>query len=1037
MADKIPIHIFSIAFGTRKRITASSTGAVGQEVIFYSDGRTDEMFANLNDIYNQAQQISFLSAGKSAYEGMDDMASFTGSAYKTSMGTLYYYIRRAMHTNVGRASSYGQIVIYKKEDLTGQNSFIKNVLGFHFLTEDQITGMEEYPLSRREVELADEVPPVDLRTLPEARRNSLCRAAELLLTGKKVMIRLSEGEKFVSQCRQALVELFTLLPEAVRSDISFSTCRKNGDFHHAGSIQLLIVDKNVVQDSRYELIEMDAGGNPVSDCMQKWCMDSTESRSQINDWLTEGEETLQSCYNFLKQYYDPAEKWWITDNPLKRFTAYDDIVEYMKKSLLFCTGSNWEAFCSQIPKLVSYEGETGEDAVQEMMLDEYFWNRSKGDKWLEFAGNCKFRNGLYKLGLSDEKFKEVQEAVVITKETLKRVDELQKKYAADTMAQQEQFEMTLQTQQKQFETTLQTQQKQFDKTIQEQQTKHAEYAAFMREQQAKYSADAKAQEERFNSALQEQQAKHTEDTKAQKEQFDFTLQNLESKYATDAKAQEERFNFALQEQQAKYAENTIILKNQFDSTLQNLESKHATDAKAQEERFNLALQEQQRKYAEHTAAVQEQQAKYAADVKAQKEQFDSTLQNLESKYATDTKAQEERFNSVLREQRTQHDSDYQKLQTKCEQDANIQKNQLETALNEFTKTLSAQKDAMDQQKKAMDRQSETLEEINRRLGEIESGSKKTNDRIDSMTTAMDENQASQESSLQKVQKRLEKRMAEISDDSLLMKQAMEKKQEAQQEKIDKLAKSINNIKRSEGGGGNQTAMIAAIAAVCLAVILLVVFVIMAVKYVPVIKEAEIELKATPAPTAEPIYITAEPTEAPTPESSLEPTEAPSLEPTETPAFTPVPDELQKYLAVCAEYELLLAQDKCGDGRWVYENDWASVEICLNTDVDAADIEAVPTDTQEAEAEVEGVETEDENVVTIVSSAYTLTVRKLEPALEEGVEAEDKAAEIEAKFKSLVEKLQEVCLEAMTTSAPTAEDALAPESEEEPAASSGI
>lgn len=1022
MADKIPIHIFSIAFGTRKRITASSTGAVGQEVIFYSDGRTDEMFANLNDIYNQAQQISFLSAGKSAYEGMEDMASFTGSAYKTSMGTLYYYIRRAMHTNVGRASSYGQIVIYKKEDLTGQNSFIKNVLGFHFLTEDQITGMEENPLSRREVELADEVPPVDLRTLPEARRNSLCRAAELLLTGKKVMIRLSEGEKFVSQCRQVLVELFTLLPEAVRSDISFSTCRKNGDFHHAGSIQLLIVDKNVVQDSRYELIEMDSGGNPVSDCMQKWCMDSAESRSQINDWLTEGEETLQSCYNFLKQYYDPAEKWWASDNPQKRFTAYDDIVEYMKNSLLFCTGSNWEAFCSRIPKLVTYEEDTGEDAVQEMMLDEYFWNRSKGDKWLEFAGNCKFRNGLYKLGLSDEKFKEVQEAVVITKETLKRVDELQKKYAADTMAQQEQFK-----------TTLQAQQKQFDKTLQEQQTKHAEYAAFMQEQQAKYVADAKAQEERFISALHEQQTKYTEDTKARKEQFDSTLQNLENKRAADAKAQEERFISALHEQQTKHDEDTKAQKEQFDSALQNLESKHAADAKAQEERFNSVLQEQQRKYAEHTAAVQEKQAKYEADIKAQKEQFDSTLQNLESKHATDAKAQEERFNSALREQKTQYDSDYQKLQNKCEQDANTQKNQLETALNEFTKTLNAQKDTMDQQKKAMEKQSESLQEINRRLGEIESGSKKMNARLDSMETAMDENQESQKNSLQKVQKNLEKRITEISDDSLVLKRGMDKKQDEQQEKIDKLEKNIKSINRSEGGGGNQTAMIVAIAAVCLALILLVVFVVMAVKYVPVIKEAEIELKATPAPTAEPIYITAEPTEAPTPEPSLEPTEEPSSEPTET----PIPDELQKYLAVCEVYELLLVQDKSGDGKWVYENDWASVEICLNTVADAADAETAPTGTPNATVEAEVEALEDENVVTIVSSVYTLTVRKLEPAIEEGTEAEDKAAEIEAKFQSLVKKLQEVCQEVMITPAPSAEDSLAPEGEEEPAASSGI
>lgn len=852
MTERVPIHIYCIAFGTRKYV--SSRGPVGQEVVFYSDGRIDDRFANLKDIYYQAQEISYLSADKSAYKGMEDMASFTGAAYKTAMGTLYYYIRRAMHTNVGRASSYGQIVIYKKEDLTEQDSFIKNVLGFHFLTEDQITGMEEHPLSQKEVELADEVLPVNLRTLSEARRNSLCRAAELLLKGQKVMLRLPDGAKFVSQCQQILVELFTLLPDAVRSDISFSTCRKSDDFYHTGNIQLLIVDKDVAKDGRYELIEMDAGGYPVADCIQKWCMESAENRSQINDCLME-EETIQGCLDFLKRYYNPAEMWWAEDNPPKRFTAYADIKDALDSSPVFCTRENWESLCYRIPKLLTFEGETGKEAVKTMMVEEcyrYRQNGGKEKKWLELAGRDEFQNGLYKLGLSNEEFEEAKE------DSMKVLDKIN-------------------------------------------------------DMQEQHKNDIEAQQTKFASDLKELQANHEEEIKRQKEQFDSEL-------------------------------------------------------KAEKEQLALELQEKQRKHDEEVS-----------------------------------KSQEEKLNS---------------------------------ALNEFTKTLNAQKDAME-------KQSETLEEINRRLGEIESGREDTNARLNFMGKTMEDNQKSQNTARQELEKSIEGIRSDVHE--------IKKKQDDQQKEINNLKGKKSNPNPSEGGGGNQTAMIAAIGAGCLALILLVVFVVMAVKYVPVIKEAEIELKATPAPTAEPIYITAEPTEAPTPEPSLEPTEEPSLEPTETPAFTPVPDELQKYLDVCAEFELKPAEDKCEDEKWVYENDWASVEICLNPAADVMDAETAPmdtpdsktapTDTQNAKTtpnatvEAEAEEPEDENVKIIASSAYTLTIRKLEPALEEGTEAEDKAAEMEAKFQTLVEKLQAVCSEVMATPAPTAETSLVPASEEKPAASS--
>lgn len=607
MAGNIPIKCYCFVFGTR----ATFRKTKGEEAQFYGGGNSDEKLANLADVKIQAEEISFLNGGKAAYAGIDNIASFTAVPYENEAGKLYYYIRRAIHTDASeRESSYGEIVVYKQEDLFKRDSFIKYILGFRFLTEDEIRRMdtldyglnsaeERQAMSQREmrqmVEQLVDVPAVNLQELPVQRRNCLCKVAELLLQGKKVMLRLPEEKGFVDLCNQVMLELFTLLPDVARPFVSFSTCRRAGDFEFLRDIQLLIVDKTVMNSSGYTLVDLDAPVEGVSSCIEKWAVESEENRKQINGALTAYKFTPKECYEKIGEYYDPANKWWDEKNPERRFKSYEEVVNAAFSMAVLWTKDNWEAFCRKLKGLIHYEKDEDHEkyGIKEMLGDKVFYKREKGDdkpilvirsdsrikEELETIRRPEYRKGLYQLGLTDEEFEEVLEEIMITKDTLKLVQE---------------------------------QKQQFDEALAEQNKVHAAEA---KQKQEVYATEVRRQKQQFTEALANQEKTHAEELEKQRAAYASAVnrQNeaIEAQRKEEAEARRkdreelyarlDKIGQGIEESQQKLDGKMDTLTASIDGKISAVREQIRTENSQMEERLqksaeeNLARQESERK----------------------------------------------------------------------------------------------------------------------------------------------------------------------------------------------------------------------------------------------------------------------------------------------------------------------------------------------------------------------------------------------------------------------------------------------------------
>lgn len=608
IAESKPIELYCYVFGTVPDDNFS-LGAEGAEVDFYACGR---FFPNLTEIKREAKHVSYLGAGARSTEEIKDVASFTGMALKISGGTPYCYVRRAMHTLEGRSSSYGQIVICEQAELLKGDAFLRNILGFRFLTESRIVRGR---IHKEDVEHWEKVSPVDLQQLPKERRDSLCLTAGLLLQGKRVMLRLPEGYNFMNLCRQVMLELFTLLPEVVRPQISFSTCRTEGDFSRLNNVQLLLVDENVSGSGAYTPVDLDASVPKVPAHILEWSRESEERRRDINEILFTQNETPERCNRFLEAYYDPKAWWWAQENPEKRFTSYDKIISALEHDAFdfhpaFCVQENWEEFCKRIPQLVQYEGD-----VQELLLDEYFRAKKKGDGLLKFVERAQHREGLFRAGLSEEEFKKVQEASMITKETLKRVDDQKKEFDQSVKTLKEEYDQSVKTQKEQFEAAVKEQEQKFSGALQ------------------KHKEDLERQRQEDNVArLQDK-----EDLFKQLKSMEKTL--LEGNQNTNERIREldTSINSKVDNLDTRINGEIVSLNQNLQETERRLQAAN----NSMEERFTILVNDKDSQQNSEREALQN-------EIKSRLDNLDKTVSANASQQRKDTDALNKRLNSIKR-----------------------------------------------------------------------------------------------------------------------------------------------------------------------------------------------------------------------------------------------------------------------------------------------------------------------------------------------------------------------------------------------------
>lgn len=629
IAESKPIELYCYVFGTVPDDNFS-LGAEGAEVDFYACGR---FFPNLTEIKREAKHVSYLGAGARSTEEIKDVASFTGMALKISGGTPYCYVRRAMHTLEGRSSSYGQIVICEQAELLKGDAFLRNILGFRFLTESRIVRGR---IHKEDVEQWEKVSPVDLQQLPKERRDSLCLTAGLLLQGKRVMLRLPEGYNFMNLCRQVMLELFTLLPEVVRPQISFSTCRTEGDFSRLNNVQLLLVDENVSGSGAYTPVDLDASVPKVPAHILEWSRESEERRRDINEILFTQNETPERCNRFLEAYYDPKAWWWAQENPEKRFNCYGKIISALKDSAfkfhpVFLVKKNWEDFCRRIPQLVQYEGE-----VQELLLDEYFRLKQNGDGMLKFVGRSEYKEGLFRAGLSEEEFKKVQEASMITKETLKRVEDQKKEFDQSVKTLQEEYDQSVKSQKEQFDAAVAEQAQQFSDALQKERAYLAEQNKAQRETIERYHNAQQEAIDIYHNSQREALRKHKDELEKQRQEDNAVRQSEMTELSNQLRS--------ISNEVIKSNEQTIREIQGVNSKIGGLDAKlHKTDQQLQAS--SGSMKEELTRLISDSSAKQERAQN---EMKSRLNTLENTVSANASQQIKETDALNKRLNSIKR-----------------------------------------------------------------------------------------------------------------------------------------------------------------------------------------------------------------------------------------------------------------------------------------------------------------------------------------------------------------------------------------------------
>lgn len=613
------------------------TDAKGAEVCFYKSQGEDLNFLNLDSAIANAKKISYLSDGAATAKAIDDMASFTG----IQTGELYCFVRRGMHAcYTGRSSSYGQIVICKQKDLLNEDAFLRHILGFRLLTEAQIIGGN---LSKEDVERWEDVSPADLQRLSQVRRDSLCLAAGLLMKGKKVMLRLPEGHGFMELCRQVMLELFTLLPEAVRPQISFSTCRTEGDFPKLAGVQLLLVDKTVTRSGAYILVDLDAPTDKVSESIRKWSQESQERRRDIDEILVAESGAPGWCYQFLEAYYDSKAWWWKQENPEKRLTSYDKIISAMKHEAfgvhpVFSVQQNWEDFCKRIPQLVQYE-----EGLPELLLDEYFRVKKNGDKMLEFVGRVQHKKGLFRAGLSEEEYKEVQEASMITKETLKQVKEQKEEFDQSVKTMQEKYDQSVKTLQEEHDRDVKKQKDEFDAALQKERQYLAEQYKEQRETIERYNSAQQEAIDTYHTSQMEALRKHREELNRQRQEDNATRQRESENLSNQLHSINDQIAKSNRQTKELIQGLNASIDGKVDTLNQNLQE---TDQRHQ---ASSGLMKQELTNLINDSSVK--QEKVQNEMKARLNTLENTVNTNASQQKNETDALNKRVNSIKRSER--------------------------------------------------------------------------------------------------------------------------------------------------------------------------------------------------------------------------------------------------------------------------------------------------------------------------------------------------------------------------------------------------
>lgn len=365
----------------------------GGEYTFFSDGH---FFVDVAIPLNRIREKLYLNGKREEYYRYDNIPAYLCFPLQNGKDSLLCFAQAAFHTFPGRETQYRQVLIYDRNEIEKNNSFIQDVLGFHFQREDDIMAMADHQVSQDEVLQTIDIPTKDYSVVSDARRVSICRIVHSLMQKEKVIVRISESTNLLETIRVFLLQLFSLLPNKDRCEISFSTARTEMDFPVLNDISLIVVGPDIQTDGQnkkvYDLDSIKACED-IGEIL-RFSKESQEDRDEADAIFT---GDLQEDLRLIKDLYTPDAWWWNESEPDTEM-FFDNLIsaeEFMDRYPCFSMTHVRRKFCDRLPQIMNYQG-----GIMEAVLDALFYE--KGHYRLPPKRYASIRKKMYDFGLGEQ-----------------------------------------------------------------------------------------------------------------------------------------------------------------------------------------------------------------------------------------------------------------------------------------------------------------------------------------------------------------------------------------------------------------------------------------------------------------------------------------------------------------------------------------------------------------------------------------------------------------------------------------------------------
>ena len=380
-----------------KFVIIYATDITGFQGRRYSGGSW-EAVAGPQKIYKDCSSISFMTAPRKEYENLGFPASYTGYVYK-ELNTMDVFCLERTEGNIKseRVSSDEEIILFNYEQTRNGEAFLREVLNYPFLPSEDLVKTEQIKSWGQFESFQDAR---GFSRFPKERfaysEKVIYRVVNALMHERRVFLHLPITTSYESLSLQVLGDIFKLIPPRDRTEIPFTTARKETDKYYFDRFLLILTDEGQLKDVEdsslhIRLLEQDIVLTSEESIISRWANEEPKAREEISGFplfkdgaVKTGEKIkhrkLPNDFHILQNVYRPENLWWIEDDCNKRFATYFDVKEEMDNNPALWVSKYRDAFCKKLRFLLNgIEGRSYEDSLTELLLEYLIAERHSGE----------------------------------------------------------------------------------------------------------------------------------------------------------------------------------------------------------------------------------------------------------------------------------------------------------------------------------------------------------------------------------------------------------------------------------------------------------------------------------------------------------------------------------------------------------------------------------------------------------------------------------------------------------------------------------